>query len=67
MRQVKEININLVKPRRPKRLLDLSGPLQSNKPILVEKKRKYYVIIDGHHRYYKNIEIGSTKCLVEVK
>lgn len=68
MRQVKKINIKNLIPRKEKRLVNIDLPLTNNEPLLVAKKgRRWYVIIDGHHRYYKQLESGNKFVNVLIK
>lgn len=64
---LKEVPIKFIKTKKPRRLVNVSKPLRSKKPILVKKRGKFFYIINGNHRFYKNLEMGIKKMEVIIK
>ena len=62
-----EVDINRVIPRKEKRLVNTKKPLQSGEPLLVKEKHGKYEIINGHHRYFKSLEMGRKKIKIIIR
>ncbi|CAK0756513.1 hypothetical protein CCP1ISM_60001 [Azospirillaceae bacterium] len=68
MRRIIETNIKNLIPRKERRLINIDLPLQNEEPILVDKRgRRWFIIIDGHHRYYKLLEENKQNILIKVR
>ena len=62
MREKKVVSLKNLIPRKEKRLINIEKPLQSKEPIFVKKiGRRWWKIIDGHHRYFKSVDLGIKK------
>ena len=68
MKQLKVTNIKNIIPRKPRRLVNIDKDLIKDIHLLVEKiGRRWFRIIDGHHRYYKYKEMGINKIKINVR
>ncbi len=61
------VDVTKIITKRRKSSLNIEGPLQSKGPILVDKKRDNYILVDGNHRYFKSLEMGKNKINVRVR
>jgi hypothetical protein len=67
MKLLKRTKLKNILPKKERRLLCLDGPLKSKEPILCKKRgRRYFGIIDGNHRYFKQLDNFGKEHEVEV-
>lgn len=61
------VNIKKIITKRRKESINIERPLQSNEPVIVDKKKDKYILVDGSHRYFKLLEMGRKNINVEIR
>ena len=61
------VEIEKIITKKRKSSLCLNKTLQSNEPILVDKKGSNFILINGNHRYFKLLEMGRKRINVKIR